>query len=124
MLLFPNFLFFYFKANFKSILNSFQILDLTTYYNKSKCTGMYAQTCCYLMINFKLMKIFIFLCFHEHINSKIASFYIYFKRSKFRVLQFYPLKMNLVLEIQKIVIKEIWILCLYSILIFPSYIFH
>ena len=28
------------------------------------------------------------------------------------MLQFYPLKMNLVLEIQKMVIEEIWILCL------------
>jgi len=32
---------------------------------------------------------------------KIKSFFSYFKREKFRVLQIYPLKMNLVLEIQK-----------------------
>ena len=52
------------------------------------------------MINFKLMKFFIFLCFHEHINSKINHFSSISKNSNFRVLQFYPLKMNLVPEIR------------------------
>ena len=49
---------------------------------------------------------------------KIKSIYIFFKRANFRVLQFYPLKMNLVLEIRKMVIKEIHILCLWIILYF------
>ena len=39
------------------------------------------------MIDFHLMKIFIFLCFHEHINSQLIHFSSIFKNSNFRVLQ-------------------------------------
>ena len=42
------------------------------------------------MINFKLMKNFIFLCFHEHKKSKLNHFSSISKNSNFRVLQFYP----------------------------------
>ena len=35
------------------------------------------------MINFKLMKIFIFLCFHVHKNSQINHFNSIFKSGKF-----------------------------------------
>ena len=38
------------------------------------------------MINFKLMKFFIFLCFHVHKNSQINHFNSIFKNSKFGVL--------------------------------------
>ena len=50
---------------FSSILN---VLNLNQIHiiQRNKCTGMYAHTCCYLMMNFNLMKNFIFLCFHEH----------------------------------------------------------
>jgi len=41
------------------------------------------QTRFYLMINFKLMKIFIFLCFHVHNNSQINYFNSIFKSGKF-----------------------------------------
>ena len=42
------------------------------------------------------------LCFNEYKNSKLNLFNPISKRAKFfRVLQFYPLKMNLVLEIRK-----------------------
>ena len=47
---------------------------------------MYARSCCYLMMNFKLMKFFIFLCFHKHINSKSNHFSSIFKSLNFRVL--------------------------------------
>ena len=56
------------------------------------------------------MKRFVFLYFHEHINTKLNHFNSISKRENFRVLQFYPFKMNLVLEIRKMVIKEIWIM--------------
>ena len=59
------------------------------------------QTRFYLMINFKLMKIFIFLCFHAHKNSKLNLFNPISKVANFGVLQFYPLKINLVSEIRK-----------------------
>ena len=41
------------------------------------------QTHFYHMINFKLMKIFIFLCFHVHKNSQINHFNSIFKSGKF-----------------------------------------
>ena len=47
------------------------------------------------------------------------SFHLYFKKKQ--ILGCYnstPLKMNLVLEIQTMVIKEIWILCLWILLYF------
>ena len=62
---------------------------------------MKAQTCCYLMIIIKFMKFFIFLCFYERINFKLNHFSSISKNSNFRVLQFYPLKMNLNPEIRK-----------------------
>ena len=39
-------------------------------------------------------------------NIKFKQFNSISKKANFRVLQFYPLKMNLVLEIRKIVIKD------------------
>ena len=50
---------------------------------------MYAQTCCYLMINFKLTKNFIFPIFHEHINKYLNQFNFILEKANFRVLQFY-----------------------------------
>ena len=47
------------------------------------CTNMLLN----LMMNFNLMKIFIFLCFHEHKNSKLPQFTPISKRANFRVLQ-------------------------------------
>ena len=44
---------------------------------------MNAQTCFYLMINFKLIKNFTFLCFHVLKNSKINHFNSIFKSGKF-----------------------------------------
>ena len=48
------------------------------------CTNMLLN----LMMNFNLMKKIIFLCFHEHKNSKLSQFTPIFKRANFRVLQF------------------------------------
>ena len=67
------------------------------------------------MINFNLMKILFFPIFHEHKKAKLNHFSSISEGANFRVLQFYPFKMNLVLEIQKMVIKEmkafnLWIL--------------
>ena len=45
-------------------------------------------------------------------NANSNHFSSISKGVNFRVLQFYPLKMNLVLEIWKMVVKEIAILCL------------
>ena len=39
------------------------------------------------MLNFNIMKIFIFLYFHEHKNSQINYFNPIFKSINFRVLQ-------------------------------------
>ena len=63
---------------------------------------MNAPTCWYLMINFKLMKIFIFLCFHERINSKLNLFSSISKNSNFRVLQLrsFPCPNNFTLELK------------------------
>ena len=44
-------------------------------------TGMNATNT--FLINFKLMKIFIFLCFHAHKNSQINHFNSIFKSGKF-----------------------------------------
>ena len=49
---------------------------------------------------------------------KIKSFQLYFKRSKFQGVTILPLKMNLILEIWKMVIKEIQILHLWILLYF------
>ena len=56
---------------------------------------------------FMYEKILFFLYFHEHKNTKLNQFTSILERANFRALQFYPLKMNLVLEIWKTVIKEI-----------------
>ena len=56
--------------------------------------------------------------FHEHKNMKLNQFSSISKEANFRVLQFYPLKMNIVLGIQKMVIKEIRIF--YHRILFPS----
>jgi hypothetical protein len=69
---------------------------------------------------FQFSEKYYFLCFHEHINSKLTHFSSISKEANFRVLQFYPLKMNLVLEIRKMVVKEIDILCLGILLTFLS----
>ena len=57
-----------------------------------KCKGMYAQTCCYLRMNFNLMKNFIFQYFHEHKNSKLLQFTPISKRSNFWVLQIWSFR--------------------------------
>jgi len=56
------------------------------------------------------MKNIIFPIFYEHKNTNLNQFTCISKGAIFRVLQFYSLKMNLVLEIRKMVIKEIGIL--------------
>ena len=53
---------------------------------KLQCSSMYAQTCCYLMINFNLMKNFIFLYFHEHKNTELNYFSSISEEANFRVL--------------------------------------
>ena len=47
---------------------------------------MYARTCCYLMMNFNLMKFFYFPIFHVHKNSKLNLFRSISRNSNFRVL--------------------------------------
>ena len=59
-----------------------------------------------LMMNFNLMKIIISLGFHELKNSKLPQFTSTSKGANFRVLQFYPLKMNLIPEIRRRRAKE------------------
>jgi hypothetical protein len=39
------------------------------------------------IMNFNLMKNIIFLCFHEHTNSKLNQFLFFSKEANFRVLQ-------------------------------------
>ena len=73
------------------------------------CTSMLLL----FMMNFNLIKNILFPIFHVHRNSWINHFKPIFKIEIFRVLQFYPLKMNLILKIQKIVIKEIRVFCLW-----------
>ena len=51
-------------------------------------TGMNATNT--FLINFKLMKIFIFLCFHAHKNSQINHFNSIFKSGKFWGVTFGP----------------------------------
>jgi hypothetical protein len=63
------------------------------------------------MINFNLMKTFISLYFHVDTKTQLNHFSYISKEANFEVLQFYPLKMNLVLEIQKMMVKEIGSLC-------------
>ena len=48
---------------------------------------MYAHTCCYLMMSFKLMKLFYFSIFHVHKNSNLNHFNSILKEAIFRVLQ-------------------------------------
>ena len=48
---------------------------------------MYAHTCCYLMMNFKLMKKNYFPIFHVHKNSNLNHFNSISKGANFRVLQ-------------------------------------
>jgi hypothetical protein len=69
---------------------------------------MYAQTM-FLnpMIIFNLLKNFIFLCFMS-MKYIIISIYLYLKKKQ--ILGYYnstPLKINLILEIRKMMIKEI-----------------
>ena len=47
---------------------------------------MYAQTRCYLMMNFHLVKIFIFLCFMSTKISKYILLNLFLKEANFRVL--------------------------------------
>jgi hypothetical protein len=74
--------------------------------HKHVCTTMLLH----LMMNFILMKIFVYLCFHEHDNTKLNHFNSISKGINFRVLQFCPLKMNPILEIRKMMIKKLWTL--------------
>ena len=67
ILLFSSFLFFYFKAIFKPFSKTFKI-TLEFWINTTHHDKLYAPTCMNnqllnLMMNFKLMKIIIFLCF-------------------------------------------------------------
>ena len=73
-----------------------------------------------LMINFNLIKQFIFIYFHEHKNTELNHFSSISEEANFRVLQFYPFKMNLILEVRTMVFKEIWILRL-GILLYFAY---
>ena len=59
------------------------------------------QTRFYLMINFNLMKNYYLPMFSWAQNTRLNQFISILKRGNFRVLQFYPLKMNLVFEIWK-----------------------
>ena len=61
------------------------------------CTSMLLL----LMMNFNILKYILFLIFHEHKNLKLNQFDYISKVANFRVLQFYPLKMNPVPEIWK-----------------------
>ena len=89
ILFFP--LFFYFKAisNFfsKSILNVFNLYQIYTM-QRNKCTSMYAQNMLLnLMMNFNLMKNFLFAIFHEHKIQKQIILNLFSKETNFRVLQ-------------------------------------
>ena len=59
------------------------------------------------MMNFNLTKNVIFPMFHEHNNSKLDLFALFQKNQILGSYNSTPLKMNLVLEIRKMVIKEI-----------------
>ena len=82
MLLFPNFLFFYFKANFKSILNSFRILDSTTHYNKSNAPACMHNNIAKPYDKFYNNENYYFPMFHEHKNTKLNQFNYISKRRK------------------------------------------
>ena len=66
---------------FKSFLNVFNLNQIHTI-KRNKCTGIYAQTCCYLMMNFNLMKNFIFLFFMST-KFRNKSFETYFQKRQF-----------------------------------------
>ena len=72
------------------------------------------------MINFNLIKIVIFLMFHVHKNSKLNRFNYISKVENFRVLQSYPLKMNLVLEIRKMLPQKVAGMFFSDPLLFPK----
>jgi hypothetical protein len=57
-------------------------------------------------------------------NTKLIILALFQKRQILGCYNSTTLKMNLVLEIRKMMIKEIVTFCLHSILIFPSYIFQ
>ena len=92
ILLFSNFLlflFFYFKAIFKNLPNYFGVWINTIHHNK-----LYAPTCMHnqllnLMMNFKLMKFFIFLYFMCTKNSNLNHFNSISKEANLRVLQIF-----------------------------------
>ena len=71
------------------------------------------------MIDFNLIKIVIFPMFHVHKNSKLNRFNYISKVENFRVLQSYPLKMNLVLEIRTILTQITVGMFFLDLLLFP-----
>ena len=104
------FRFFFFKAivNFicKSNFNHFKFSIKTTQSNTSNARACMHKHVAKPYDEFKFNEKIYFPMFYEHKIHKLIILYLFSKEANFMVLQFYPLKMNLVPKIRTTLAKR------------------